>query len=144
SGSGSAHEPDPAPPPGPRRLYRSRDNQVIAGVCGGIGEYLGIDAVLLRIGFVLLVFAGGLGILAYVLAWVFIREEPVDAALPESPIAGPSAGMEPSALVLGLVFVVLGVLFLFDVAWPNFLSWEYLWPLALIALGAAIVFRARR
>jgi MYXO-CTERM domain-containing protein len=48
------------------------------------------------------------------------------------------------ATVLGLVFVALGVLFLVDEAWPDFLSWKYVWPLALIAVGAAILLRPRR
>jgi uncharacterized protein (DUF486 family) len=48
------------------------------------------------------------------------------------------------ALLLGLVFVVLGVFFLFDEVWPDFLSWEYVWPVALIAIGAAILLRGQR
>lgn len=145
----AAEHPEPPQGPEPRRLHRSRDNRVIAGVCGGIGEYFGIDAVLVRIGFVLLVFAGGLGILAYILGWIFISEEPDwGRSDPESTFerAVAAAGVEPrgGAVVLGLVFVGLGILFLLDVAWPDFLSWDYLWPLALIAVGAAIVLRARR
>jgi phage shock protein C len=146
--AGVAPEPPPAPPAtASRRLYRSRDDRVIAGVCGGLGEYFGIDAVLMRIAFVLLVFAGGLGILAYVLGWIFIPEEPAGA-----PSVGVSSQTEPAvaerqrrtgAIVLGLIFVALGVLYLFDVAWPNLLSWRYLWPIALIAVGAAILLRAR-
>lgn len=145
----SVEQPEPAQPPGPRRLHRSRDDRVIAGVCGGLGDYFRIDAALVRIGFVLLVFAGGLGILAYVLGWIFISEEPDwSRGDPESTFdrAVAAAGVEPrsGAVVLGLVFVGLGVLFLLDVAWPDFLSWRYAWPVALIAVGAAIVLRARR
>ena len=145
----TAEHPAPDQGPEPHRLHRSRDNRVIAGVCGGIGEYFGIDAALVRIGFVLLVFAGGLGILAYILGWIFISEEPDwGRSDPESTFdrAVAAAGVEPrsGAVVLGLVFVGLGLLFLLDVAWPDFLSWDYLWPLALIAVGAVIVLRARR
>jgi phage shock protein PspC (stress-responsive transcriptional regulator) len=143
-----APEPEPPTPPGPttRRLYRSRDDRVIAGICGGLGEYFDVDAVLIRIAFVLLVFAGGAGVLAYVLGWIFIPEAPSEApgaarAPAERPARGERTG---GALVLGLVFVALGILFLFDVAWPNFLSWKYIWPAALIAVGAAIILRARR
>jgi len=136
----SAQQPESDPRPEPRRLYRSRDDQVVAGVCGGIGEYFGIDAALVRIGFVLLIFAGGLGILAYVLGWIFVSEEPVEATHPATADTQTRSG----ALVFGLVFVALGVLFLFDIEWPDLLSWEYLWPIALIAVGAAIVLRARQ
>ena len=55
---------------------------MLAGVCGGLGEYFDVDAVLFRIAFVLLVFAGGLGILAYVLLWIFLPEEPRYAGAP--------------------------------------------------------------
>jgi len=122
---------------------------VIAGVCGGLGTYFGVDAVLFRIAFVLLVFAGGLGIVAYVLGWVFLPEEarPGEAGAGSAfDRAADAMGDERrvGAVVLGIVFVGLGVVFLLDVAWPDFLSWEYVWPIALIAVGAAIILRTRR
>ena len=56
-----------------RHLRRSRSNRVIAGVCGGLGEYLGLDPVLLRIALVLLVFAGVLGgLMSFGLVGLFI------------------------------------------------------------------------
>jgi len=58
-----------------KRLYRSKKNRVIAGVCGGIGEYFNIDPTLIRLIWILLVFAGGSGILAYIIAWIIIPEE---------------------------------------------------------------------
>jgi phage shock protein C len=136
-------------PPRPRRLERSRNDRVVAGVCGGLGEYFAIDAVLFRIAFVLLIFAGGLGILAYGLGWLLLPEEP----WPGDPDPGSTLDRAADALgedrrggavLLGGAFVGVGVLFLLDVAWPNFLSWRYVWPVALIAVGAAIILRARR
>jgi phage shock protein C len=143
-------EPPPAPSTGSPRLYRSRDDSVIAGVCGGLGEYLGIDSVLIRIAFVLLIFAGGLGILAYILGWIFIPEAPAEGEVAgaTAPVSTFDRAVGPErrsgAVVLGLLFVGLGILFLLDVAWPDFLSWEYAWPIALIAVGVAIVLRTRR
>ncbi|VVB79643.1 PspC domain protein [uncultured archaeon] len=58
-----------------KRLYRSKTDRVIAGVCGGIGEYLGIDPVIVRLVWVLLTLCAGAGILAYILAWVIIPKE---------------------------------------------------------------------
>lgn len=55
-----------------KKLYRSEKNKVIAGVCGGIGEYLNIDPVIVRIIWVFLTLAYGAGILAYILAWIII------------------------------------------------------------------------
>ena len=55
-----------------KRLYRSRTNKVIGGVCGGIGEYFNIDPVLIRLVLVLFSFMGGGGIIAYIIAWMVI------------------------------------------------------------------------
>lgn len=57
------------------RLYRSQKNRVIAGVAGGLGEYFGVDVVLVRLLWVLSVFLGGGGIFVYIVAWVIIPEE---------------------------------------------------------------------
>lgn len=56
------------------RLYRSRDNRMIAGVAGGLAEYVDVDVTVVRLLWILSVFLGGGGILAYVVAWVIIPE----------------------------------------------------------------------
>ena len=53
-----------------KRLYKSESNKVISGVCGGLGEYFGIDPVIFRIIAVLLIFAHGAGLLIYLIAWL--------------------------------------------------------------------------
>ena len=60
-----------------KRLYRSVNNRVIAGVCGGLGNYLNVDPVLLRVLWAVFFLAGGAGLLAYIIAWIIIPEEPV-------------------------------------------------------------------
>jgi phage shock protein PspC (stress-responsive transcriptional regulator) len=60
-------EPRPA-----RRLYLSDTDRKIAGVCGGLGEWLEVDPVLFRVAFVLLAFVGGIGVFAYVVLWLLI------------------------------------------------------------------------
>ncbi len=57
-----------------KRLTRS-SNRMICGVCGGIGEYLGIDATVIRLLWVLLSVMGGAGLLAYIIAAIIIPEE---------------------------------------------------------------------
>jgi len=58
-----------------KRLYRSKKNRVIAGVCGGIGEYTNIDPVVIRLVWVILTLASmGFGILAYLIAWMLMPE----------------------------------------------------------------------
>ena len=69
---------------GPRRLTRSRKGQVVAGVCSGVGQYLNIDANLVRLGFVVLTVFGGMGILLYLAAWVILPEEGEDTSIAES------------------------------------------------------------
>jgi len=75
----SAAPPPPPPPPAPeyprRALRRSRTDRVGAGVAGGLGSYFDVDPVLFRVLFATSAFFGGVGIIAYVLAWAAIPEE---------------------------------------------------------------------
>ena len=78
-----------------KELKRSRTDRMIAGVCGGIGDYLGIDPNVIRLIWVgVSIFTVGTGVLAYLLAWLIIPEEalPVTEAMP--PGAAP-AGSPP-------------------------------------------------
>lgn len=59
-----------------KQLYRSRRDRVVAGVAGGLGEYLAVDPVLIRLAWAALFFLGGSGLLLYILAWIVIPEEP--------------------------------------------------------------------
>jgi phage shock protein PspC (stress-responsive transcriptional regulator) len=61
--------------PTPKRLLRSTDDRVVAGVAGGLGHHFGIDPVIFRIGLAALAFVGGLGIVAYLGAWLFVPED---------------------------------------------------------------------
>lgn len=57
-----------------KKLYRSTEDRKIAGVCGGIGEYFDVDPTLVRLLAVVLVLAGGSGVLGYILAWIVVPE----------------------------------------------------------------------
>lgn len=58
-----------------KRLLRSKKKRIIVGVCGGIGEYLGIDPTVIRLLWVLFtVMSMGAGILAYIIAWIIVPE----------------------------------------------------------------------
>jgi phage shock protein C len=128
---------DAGPPPSddgtPRVLRRSRGERVIGGVCGGLGRYLGIDPVLLRIAFVVLLLAGGGGLVLYVIAWILIPEEregePLGTERPSS--------VDTTRLIVGGALVAIGTIALLNLSVP----WlgRYFWPLAIIALGVAIV-----
>jgi len=57
-----------------KKLYRRKKNRIIAGVCGGIGEYFNIDPTIIRLLWVLFTLLGGSGIIAYIVAWIIIPE----------------------------------------------------------------------
>lgn len=102
--------PDPAPepaadPPGPRRLYRSRSDRVLGGVCGGLAAYLGVDAVIVRVVAVALIVAGGLGFALYVAALLLVPQEGHDGQPPRTPTR--------AATIVGVVVLGLAIAGLF-------------------------------
>jgi phage shock protein C len=124
---------NPSPPvERPQRLMRSRDDRVIGGVAGGLGAYLGIDPVIVRLVVVVLALAGGSGILAYLVAWLVIPEAPEDG-MPAPERAGSSA-----PVLTGLVLVALGALLLADQLLAAF-SWRYVGPVLLIVFGGLVL-----
>lgn len=60
-----------------RKLYRSRTNRTIAGVCGGLAQYFNADTTLIRVLFVALALLGGPGLVIYVVMWILVPEEPL-------------------------------------------------------------------
>lgn len=59
-----------------KRLYRSRTDKKIAGICGGLGKYFGIDPVIFRIIWLLLLLGMGAGLVVYLILWLAIPMEP--------------------------------------------------------------------
>ena len=139
-----------------KRLYRSRTHRVIGGVAGGIGEYLDIDPVLVRILFILALFAGGVGFLAYIIAWIIIPEQPRDSTMtmppdtqqpnmppqPQQP-SKPEEAPRRGSIVGGLALLVLGLLFLGQNFLPDFNFGDW-WPLILVAIGVGLLYKALR
>jgi phage shock protein C len=126
-----------SPPAEQRVLRRSRSDRVIAGVSGGLGRYLGIDPVMLRIAFVLLVVTGGFGILLYVIAWIAIPEEREGEDLGPAP--------EPRGDLwwfVGVGLIALGGVLLIDQLIPWFD--RVIAPLVLVAVGKAVLYRGTR
>jgi phage shock protein PspC (stress-responsive transcriptional regulator) len=98
---------EPPAPPGPRRFLRSRDDRVIGGVAGGLGRYFNVDPVFFRVGFVALAFVGGIGILLYLAALLFVPSE--DPAGGEPPPRSRAVTIAGAALL-----VLLGLALLAD------------------------------
>jgi phage shock protein PspC (stress-responsive transcriptional regulator) len=118
----------PPPDPGPRRLYKSTDDRMVAGVCAGIAEYFGIDPVIVRVVAVALVFAAGAGLLAYVAAWLLVPDRDDDP------------GVRPgrAATVVGAVALVAAFVSLSSVWRGNFGAWHWTGPfVSLVFIGLA-------
>ncbi len=128
-------EVQPPAPEGPRRLYRSRDDRVLAGVAGGLGRYFNVDPIFFRIGFVALFFFGGLSAILYGLAWLFVPDEGGETAL--DPRRRGRLMTLAGAIVIGCaILAILGEIG--DWGWG--LWWGgFIGPLALIALGGLLV-----
>jgi phage shock protein C len=125
---------------GPRVLRRSRDDRLLGGVCGGVGRYLGIDPVLIRVAFAILVVGLGTGILAYLIAWLVIPEErPGDPVGPPPPEGG-----LPSQVVVGLVLIGVGAVMLARLALPDVFAPRFVIPALLILAGAVVLLQAIR
>jgi phage shock protein C len=59
-----------------RKLYRSKTNRKLAGVCGGLAQYFNVDATLIRVLFILLAVLGGSGLVLYLAMWIIVPKEP--------------------------------------------------------------------
>jgi phage shock protein C len=137
---------------------------MIAGVCGGLGHYLSIDPIWVRLVFVLLALSGGgLGVLIYLVLWLVIpREGSGQPATTETVRSGTEEIAEraramgdevrerlsqPDPRLISLIGVVLvgfGVIFLLrelNLAWARWLDFDVLWPVLLIVLGVILIVR---
>ena len=86
-----------------KRLYRSRDERMLFGVCGGIAEYFGVDPTLIRLLFVALVVMGaGGGLLLYVAMVILVPEKPIGATVTDPKLSAQSPGLaELDAMPVG-------------------------------------------
>ena len=149
----------------PTRLERSTKNKVVAGVCGGIAEYLQVDPTLVRVFFVVgTIVTGGLGLLAYIALIVlmplpgqpapFVKQAGTSTSTVDAAIAGDTVAtttpvapqpVDPEAAerrraTFGFVLIALGAIFLFSNAGVfRIVRWDLVWPLVFIAIGALLL-----
>ena len=135
----------PTPPPAASgRLLRSRRDRVIAGICGGIAQYLGLDATLVRVVTILIALLPGPAFVAYIVAWVIIPEETNgDPAAPRLP-REPGVGSDNARYIAGGVLIALGGLWLVGAILPGLFDLRVLLPVILIAIGAALLVQGAR
>ncbi len=128
-----------------KRLYRSRRDRVIGGVCGGIASYFGIDPVIIRVIWTLAIIFGGTGIIAYIICWLVIPEEPMEMSMAtQSSTANEDLPKPASAIVpviIGAILLVIGVALLFSnlglFTFGHF--WRFFWPLVIILIGVLML-----
>jgi len=130
SGDESPRSDAPPPSQGVRRLTRSSSDKLIGGVAGGLGRYFGVDPILFRIAFVVLTFAGGVGVIAYIGLLTFV---PADD---DSRIFGERR----DANLIGAV--LLGVLVLLILGPPFFFIGPALIPIAILIGIGVLLWRA--
>ena len=148
-----------------KSLHRSRANKMLGGVCGGLGRYLGIDATLIRVFFVIVGLANGAGVWIYFVLWLAIplegiegdwqhnvrvgvgeiRDKAQSLANEVSRAVGGSSAQ--TTWIVGAGLVLIGVVFLlqsFNVPWLRWLRFGTLWPLVLVAVGIIMLVRRSR
>ncbi len=150
------------------RIFRVRQGAMIAGVCQGLGIYLGMDPTWVRVFFVLLAFAGnGVGVLIYFLLWIILPLEDQEQGASFSDTVHTSSqeiadharqvGQElrefarqpnPRAgVVIGVALILIGFFYLLqnlNLPWLHWFNFDLLWPVLLIAGGIALLVRRAR
>ncbi|MEA2194709.1 MAG: hypothetical protein QOG42_1143, partial [Solirubrobacteraceae bacterium] len=123
-----------------RDLRRDPVNGMLAGVCEGLGKRLDIDPLLLRIGFGAMTLASGLGLVAYVLAWMLVPAEGEEQTASAAALATARNRRAALEVALGVGFLVVSVLLTFrEIGLP--FSDALTWPFVLVAAGGALIWR---
>jgi len=129
---------------------------MLGGVAGGVAEYFDIDSTIVRIIFIVALFIGGGGFLAYIIMWIVVPEEPFVIVTPDASAnqtgTGAAAGPDPQLVYQshrnkrgslgGIILIIIGTLFLLDNFFPRFDFGDF-WPLILIAIGAGLLLRSK-
>ncbi len=136
-----------------RRLYRSKDDRMLGGVCGGLGDYLGIDPTIIRILFFILMFGGGAGFWIYLLLWFLIPEEGEEKSrdfrgriqnVGDDFTTAVSRPHPKSGLIVGSGLIIMGLIWLIDqlnIRWLWWWDFDVLWPILLIIAGGLLLYR---
>jgi phage shock protein PspC (stress-responsive transcriptional regulator) len=138
---GSPPPPPPVPaqpvPEPPVVLRRCQTGRVIGGVACGIGRWLGIDVLWIRLIFLTLLFGGGSGLLLYIIGWIAIPEETADESVGQSP----HASSYRTQVFIGGALVALGSWLLITRLFPQISA--FIGPIVVIAFGLMLLVGGR-
>jgi phage shock protein C len=134
-----------------RRLYRCRENRVLAGVAGGVAEFFGLDPTLVRLVWLVSVFFGGVTLLLYLAMAIIVPLEPLSAEAAAAEAAGvPEAhrhvagGSGRWMTLLGAVLILFGTMAFVDRFLPTLEIERFVVPAGAILIGALLVVTAIR
>lgn len=136
-----------------KKLYRSKKDQIIFGVCGGLADYFEIDPLIVRLVFVALLFGGGAGLIIYLLFALLMPvkdsskvnnvEELIVETKGKTKKVSQNLDSYNFSFLLGAFLILVGISLFFANFWPfNFLIINF-WPLLLILIGLIIVFKKK-
>ncbi|MBN2260352.1 MAG: PspC domain-containing protein [Clostridiales bacterium] len=145
-----------------KRLYRSRENKVVSGVCGGIAEYFEVDATLIRLLWAVTILFAGTGILAYILCIIIIPESPVEVRSNEADSTDETEDINEEneikrekkvvkenkngTYIIGLAFIGIGMLFITRriLWWFNInFAWDLFFPVLFVFFGVYLIAKKR-
>lgn len=146
-----------------KKIFRSIDDNIIAGVCGGLAEYFKIDSTIVRIIFVLLALSGGSGILIYLILWFVApikkgeikdidREKNIKDFTDDVKGKAKSMAKEikfdtkikktgKSINIFGMVLILVGAVAIWNQISPIRIDWNFFWPGILIVIGVLFLFK---
>lgn len=124
-----------------KKLYRSNKDKIIWGVCGGLGEYFQIDSVIIRILFILMLFAGGTGFFLYIILAIMMPSSSKKIDTIEEKKEDNSKFKTFLGIILALVGlnIMFSSIFNFDIF--SFIDWKIILSLFLILIGLKIIFK---
>ena len=126
-----------------KKLYRNQNSGMIAGVCSGLGNYLGIDSTIVRLVFVFLAFYHFLGVWVYLVMLIILPEAPSDYAENYSVIQPGESNQTTKVIGAGLIIIgILAVISTIETPWFSWMSLENLWPALIVLLGALLLARS--
>ncbi len=131
-----------------KKLYRSPNQRILGGVCGGVGEYFDLDPVIVRLVWFVFFLFGGVGLLAYIIGWIIIPlQNHNQMQPPENATDKPENPGYNIRLFWGILLILLGIFFFMKEFWylsdviENIVrfTWRYLIPVLLISIGIYVI-----